>query len=168
MLTPSPCRLRRPTKGTIGKRADEFDPGEVPAMALLEYYLGEPDAERIFATQALAMSYAPKPAEQECRALRPWICCIGNEALHGENESAFMDLLVLESFELHETEIPIRLVHWGGYADHRTPTSAWCSRTFNVMPRKQRTMIIIRWMLWTRTRQRRSKRSGRPSGILRT
>ena len=69
-------------------------------MALLEYYLGEPDAERIFATQALAMSYAPEPAEQEWSSPQAVDMLHRNEALHGENESAFMDLLVLESFEL--------------------------------------------------------------------
>ena len=58
LLTPKAMPSPAAYKGTIGRRADEFDPGEVPAMALLEYYLAEPDAERIFTTQALAMSYA--------------------------------------------------------------------------------------------------------------
>lgn len=89
MLTPKSMPSPAAYKGTIGKRADEFDPGEVPAMALLEYYLGEPDAERIFATQALAMSYALNPRN---KSVEPQAVDMlhRNEALHGENESAFM------------------------------------------------------------------------------
>ena len=89
MLTPKSMPSPVAYKGTIGKRADEFDPGEVPAMAMLEYYLAEPDAERIFATQALAMSYALNPRN---KSVEPHAVDVLHriEALHGENESAFM------------------------------------------------------------------------------
>ena len=82
---PSPAAY----KSAISGRADEFDPGEVPAMAMLEYYLAEPDAERIFAIQALAMSYAlnPRSKNVEPQAVDTLHRI---EALHGENESAFM------------------------------------------------------------------------------
>ena len=58
-------------------------------MAMLEYYLAEPDAERIFATQALAMSYALNPRN---KSVEPHAVDVLHriEALHGENESAFM------------------------------------------------------------------------------
>lgn len=89
MLTPKSMPSPAAYKGTIGKRADEFDPGEVPAMAMLEYYLAEPDAERIFATQALAMSYALNPRN---KSVEPHAVDVLHriETLHGENESAFM------------------------------------------------------------------------------
>ena len=48
-------------KGMVERKADMFAPGDVSAMSLLNYYLAEPDAEQVFRTQALAMSYAMIP-----------------------------------------------------------------------------------------------------------
>ena len=89
MLAPKSMPSPVAYKSTIGKRTDEFNPSEVSAMAMLEYYLAEPDAERIFAIQALAMSYALNPRNKN---VEPQAVDMlhRNEALHGENESTFM------------------------------------------------------------------------------
>lgn len=89
MLAPKSMPSPVAYKSTIGKRTDEFNPSEVSAMAMLEYYLAEPDTERIFAIQALAMSYALNPRNKN---VEPQAVDMlhRNEALHGENESTFM------------------------------------------------------------------------------